>query len=91
MRKRLCSRALAVLLLMSMFVAIFAGLSFPAKAETDSAAQTAATQGPVALAAETWDFESDDQAADFSFYQSGTSSISIVDGMPLILSPVNPG
>ncbi len=40
-----------------------------------------ATKKPVASAYEVWDFSSDTQAADFTFYQSGTSSFSVRDGM----------
>ncbi len=88
--KNKTSRWIALLLTLSMLLPmVLTGISVSgAEGKTASLAKSSEMQGPVALTADTWDFASDSQAESFSFYNSGTGSFSIKDGM-LVPSAAN--
>jgi len=79
--KNRTSRFLALLLMLAMVFPMAVPMIPVSTAATTNSAQSAAVQEPVAAAAKVWDFESADQAADFAFYQSADSSLSVKDGM----------
>ena len=80
--KNKTSRFLAWLLTLAMVLPMVANcLPMGAESTTDSGTSDSVVQGPVASAAATWDFASDTQKDDFTFYYSGTSSFSVKDGM----------
>lgn len=80
--KNKSSRLLALLLTLAMVFPMVANcLPVGAESATDSGASSSTVQSPVASAAATWDFASDTQGDDFTFYNSGTSSFSVKDGM----------
>ena len=76
------SRILALLLTLAMLLPMgIYGARMDAKATTDSGIKNSAAQHPIALDYEVWDFSSDTQVTDFTFYQSGTSSFAIQNDM----------